>query len=192
MAGMMARLALGRLALAGAAALVVSACAGPSYYAAPSQEAGPAARSSQAPLECVPYARAHSQVKIYGDADTWWDQAAGRFSRETQPLPGSVMVLANYAGPDRGHVAVVRALVSPREIRVDHANWLNDGAIYVDDPVADVSAANDWSQVRVWNIKTGGWGGHIYPVQGFIGPGPAPQTGPGQAPAPALSDPAMY
>ncbi|MEO8896348.1 MAG: hypothetical protein ABI450_10750, partial [Rhizomicrobium sp.] len=44
-------------------------------------------------------------------------------------------------------------------------------AIYLDDPVADVSASNDWSQVRVWNIRTGGWGTRIYPVQGFIGPG---------------------
>ncbi|MBN9555739.1 MAG: CHAP domain-containing protein, partial [Alphaproteobacteria bacterium] len=68
---------------------------------------------------------------------------------------------------------VVRTQVSPREIRVDHANWLGDGAIYLDDPVADVSADNDWSQVRVWNVKTGGWGTRTYAVQGFIGPGSA-------------------
>ena len=68
------------------------------------------------------------------------------------------MVLIGYAGPERGHVAVVRPLISAREIHVDHANWLDDGAIYLDDPVEDVSADNDWSQVRVWNIKTGGWG----------------------------------
>ena len=78
------------------------------------------------------------------------------------------MVLSNYAGPDRGHVAVVERIVSSREIRVDHANWLDDGAIYVNDPVADISPDNDWSMVRVFNIKTGAWGGHIYPVQGFI------------------------
>ena len=68
------------------------------------------------------------------------------------------MVLTGYAGPDRAHVAVVRDVVSPREIRVDHANWLNDGSIYLNDPVVDVSPDNDWSQVRVWNIKTGAWG----------------------------------
>jgi hypothetical protein len=66
---------------------------------------------------------------------------------------------------------VVRRIVSPREIRIDHANWLNDGSIYVNNPVADVSAANDWSQVRVFNIQTGAWGGRIYPVKGFIGSG---------------------
>ena len=25
------------------------------------------------PMQCVPYARAHSSIKIYGDAYTWWD-----------------------------------------------------------------------------------------------------------------------
>lgn len=123
----------------------------------------------QTPLQCVPYARAHSDVKIYGDAWTWWDQAAGKYPETPLPQSGAVMVLAGYAGPQRAHVAVVRKIVSPREIRVDHANWLDDGAIYLNDPVEDVSAGNDWSRVRVYNIKTGGWGGKIYPVQGFIG-----------------------
>jgi surface antigen len=125
----------------------------------------------QNPLQCAPYAREHSQVKIFGDAYTWWNQALGKYERGPSPAAGTVMVLANYAGPERGHVAVVKKVVSAREIRVDHANWLDDGAIYVNDPVVDVSSANDWSQVRVWNIKTGGWGGKIYPVQGFIGEG---------------------
>ena len=123
----------------------------------------------QKPQQCVPYAREHSDVKIYGDAWTWWDQAAGHYAESALPQTGAVMVLTNYAGPERGHVAVVRQLVSSREIRVDHANWLDDGAIYLNDPVQDVSADNDWSQVRVYNIKTGGWGSRIYPVQGFIG-----------------------
>ena len=121
------------------------------------------------PLQCVPYARDHSAVKIHGDAYTWWNQAAGKYPRSSQPSTGSIMVLHNYAGPNRGHVAVVRDLINPREIRVDHANWLDDGSIYVNDPVVDVSSANDWSLVRVFNLKTGAWGGKVYPVQGFIG-----------------------
>jgi len=84
------------------------------------------------------------------------------------------MVLNNYAGASRGHVAVVRRVIGPREIRVDHANWLDDGSIYVNDPVEDVSSDNDWSAVRVYNLKTGGWGGKVYPVQGFIGSGDRP------------------
>jgi hypothetical protein len=81
------------------------------------------------------------------------------------------MVLNNYAGPNRAHLAVVRKIVDAREIRIDHANWLDDGAIYVNDPVRDVSPDNDWSQVRVFNIDAGAWGGRTYSVQGFIGPG---------------------
>jgi surface antigen len=123
----------------------------------------------QAPLQCVPYAREHSDVKIYGDAWTWWDKAAGKYPQSSLPQSGAVMVLTGYAGPERGHVAVVSKIVSAREIRVDHANWLDDGSIYLNDPVEDVSTGNDWSQVRVYNLKTGGWGSRIYPVQGFIG-----------------------
>jgi surface antigen len=124
---------------------------------------------NQKPVQCAPYAREHSKIKIFGDAYTWWDKAAGKYPRGQAPQAGTVMVLHDYAGPTNGHVAVVRNLVSAREIRVDHANWLNDGSIYVNDPVMDVSADNDWSAVRVYNIKTGGWGSRVYPVQGFIG-----------------------
>ena len=123
----------------------------------------------QKAMQCAPYAREHSKIKIYGDAYTWWDQADGKYPRGSAPQKGSILVLHNYAGADRGHLAVVRTLVSSREIRVDHANWLNDGSIYVNNPVLDVSSANDWSQVRVFNLQTGGWGIRVYPVRGFIG-----------------------
>jgi len=147
------------------------------------------------PVQCVPYARAHSSIKIYGDAFTWWDQAAGRYERGSLPGRGAVMVLNNYAGPQRGHLAVVRRVVGAREIRVDHANWLEDGSIYVNNPVEDVSRDNDWSVVRVFNLKTGGWGSRLYPVQGFIGstpdsdhPGLTAKNGGSQMGATALTD----
>jgi len=147
------------------------------------------------PVQCVPYARAHSSIKIYGDAFTWWDQAAGRYERGSLPGRGAVMVLNNYAGPERGHLAVVRRVVGAREIRVDHANWLEDGSIYVNNPVEDVSRDNDWSVVRVFNLKTGGWGSRLYPVQGFIGstpdsdhPGLTAKNGGSQMGATALTD----
>jgi surface antigen len=123
----------------------------------------------QKAMQCAPYAREHSKIKIYGDAYTWWDQASGKYPRGSAPEKGSILVLHNYAGAERGHLAVVRTLVSSREIRVDHANWLNDGSIYVNNPVLDVSSANDWSQVRVFNLQTGNWGVRVYPVRGFIG-----------------------
>lgn len=166
---------LGRRILVVALGVGLAGCAGnqAAYRNLPAPEAaGPSFAAPDWPLQCVPYVRAHSSVKIFGDAWTWWDQAAGKFSREPTPRTGAVMVLAGYDGPQSGHVAVVREMVTPREIRVDHANWLDDGEVYLDDPVADVSSANDWSEVRVWNVKAGAWGGRIYPVEGFIGPAP--------------------
>ena len=163
--------------MAGVMLLALAACAGPAYRGPLPQEPGRnlAQKSLPAPIQCAPYAREHSQVKIYGDAQDWWAKAAGHYARAALPDEGAVMVLADYAGPDRGHLAVVRRLVSAREIRVDHANWLNDGSVYVNDPVVDVSRANDWSEVKVWNIRSGNWGTRVYYVRGFIGPGaPAP------------------
>ncbi len=159
-----------RLAAAAAFCALLAGCAGaPSSFPSSSYDDA-RVTAPDTPLQCVPYARDHSQVALYGDAYTWWDQAEGRFARGASPKEGAVMVLNNYAGPNRAHVAVVREIVGPREIRIDHANWLDDGAIYVNDPVRDVSPDNDWSQVRVFNINARAWGGRIYSVQGFIGP----------------------
>ena len=66
------------------------------------------------------------------------------------------------------NVAVVREVVSPRLIIVDHSNWLNTGEITRDVPIRDVSEAGDWSQVQVWNVPGRHWGGRTYRVQGFI------------------------
>jgi hypothetical protein len=122
------------------------------------------------PVQCVPFARSASGIEIYGDANTWWSQAAGRYPQSNQPAPGSVLVLRGYADATRGHVAVVTAIVSERVIRVDHANWLNQGETSLSVPVMDVSAANDWSEVKVWYIPGDHWGGRNYQVEGFIHP----------------------
>lgn len=78
------------------------------------------------------------------------------------------MVMRGYRANGRGHVAVVREVVSSRLVIVDHANWLNGGEITRDVPVRDVSAAGDWSEVQVWHIPTQQWGARKYGVQGFI------------------------
>lgn len=165
-----------RLAAAVTFSLSLAACAsGGSDYALsdpPAPVAGAHVVTPDKPLQCVPYARARSGVAIYGDAGTWWAKSEGRYDHNSTPLLGSVMVLTGYAGPGRAHVAVVASLVNDREITVDHANWLDDGAIYRDDPVVDVSADNDWSEVRVFNPRTQSWGVRTYLVQGFIGPAP--------------------
>jgi len=117
---------------------------------------------------CVPYARRISGIQIYGDAHTWWDQAAGRYVRESRPITGALLVLHNYSGAKTGHLALVTRVISSREIRVDHANWLNDGNVYLNSPVIDVSPNNDWSVVHVFNNRAGHMGVKDFPVQGFI------------------------
>ena len=151
-----------------ALAFFCSACAG---SVAPAITADtPALVEAGSAHECAAYARERSGIALYGDAYTWWDQAAGRYDREAAPQQGAVLVLTGYAGPKHGHLAVVTRIVSMREIRVDHANWLNDGNLYLNTPVIDVSPANDWSEVRVWNTREGHLGGNTYAVQGFIAP----------------------
>ena len=67
-------------------------------------------------------------------------------------------------------VAVVRRILSSREILVDQANWLNQGQIHISTPVRDVSTNNDWSAVRVWYIPGDTYGTRHYPAHGFIYP----------------------
>jgi surface antigen len=121
-------------------------------------------------LQCVPFARNASGIQIFGDANTWWRQAEGRYPRSHSPSPGSVFVMRGYNNPGRGHVAVVTEIISSRVIRVDHANWLNGGEISVGVPVLDVSPDNDWSEVRVWHVPNSHWGGRVYETEGFIHP----------------------
>ncbi|HET6618491.1 MAG TPA: CHAP domain-containing protein [Dongiaceae bacterium] len=116
--------------------------------------------------ECVPYARQRSGIGIMGDAYTWWNTAAGHYQRGRLPLAGAVLVLRKTERLRRGHLAVVAAVVGPREIRVDHANWQPD-ALITGMAVIDVSPANDWSQLRFWNKDARMWG-RIYPASGFI------------------------
>jgi hypothetical protein len=138
----------------------------------PLGEAVRAARILDAPgrLECVPYARRLSGIRIRGDAWTWWDSARGRYGRGRVPAPGSVLVFRRYRG-SLGHVAVVRRVIGARLIVADHADWLNGGRIHKGTPIADLSAAGDWSEVRVWYTPGGHWGRRLYPAYGFIYPG---------------------
>lgn len=151
------------------ALLALTACGSTSEYA-DGAFARPRVTGSGG-VQCVPFVRDKTGVQIYGDAHTWWGKARGLYDREEEPERGSVLVLRGYKRTDRGHVAVVRRVVSEREIVIDHANWLNDGRIYLDQPVKDVSADNDWSQVRVWYAPGNQYGARIYDVEGFILPG---------------------
>ncbi len=144
--------------------LLLAGCGSTGDYGAPRVVSGDKG------MQCVPFARAESGVDLYGDANTWWSKARGKYERESAPEEGAVMVLKGYKRSDRGHVAVVKAVVDDREIVIDHANWLNDGKIYLNQPVKDVSEDNDWSEVRVWYAPGGQYGARIYDVEGFILP----------------------
>lgn len=132
---------------------------------------GGAARidAGETSLECVPFARAESGINLYGDAADWWDEAAGRYPRGAIPAPGAVLVFARTARLQHGHVSVVTAVRGPRDITVDHANWVV-GRVGRDEAVRDVSDGNDWSAVRVWWAPSGTLGARIYPAHGFVGP----------------------
>ncbi len=119
-------------------------------------------------IYCVEFARMASGIALFGDAKTWWDQARTAYAQLTNPAPGSVMVFAGRRTMRSGHVAVVKKVVSPREVLVDHANWGRDGKIYLNVPVTDVSARNDWSQVKVWNVRANTMGTTAYSLKGFI------------------------
>jgi hypothetical protein len=130
---------------------------------------GPSIVRTSKRVSCVPFARVRSGLNLSGNAKAWWAGANGKYLRSHQPVAGSVMVFAGSRRLRSGHVAVVRSVVSNREIRIDHANWMSDGRIYLNVSVVDVSKNNDWSQVRVWNGLGGGQiGTRVYPVSGFI------------------------
>lgn len=117
---------------------------------------------------CVPFARELTGFQISGDAWRWWDAASGRYNRGRMPVAGSVIVLKRTGSMRRGHVAVVRRIVSSREIIVDQANWAPRGRVNEPARVIDVSAKNDWSQTRFWHQPTGQMGTSVYPTYGFI------------------------
>ena len=147
---------------------------------------GVAATSQAAPLldyvgQCVPFAREASGIQIFGDAWSWWDQADGRYRRGHSPREGAVIVFAKNGRLPLGHVAVVSRVVEDRVVMLTHANWSRQngerGHTEQDVTLFDVSADNDWSEVKVWFRDNNGLGSSTYPVRGFIyGTGrPVPQ-----------------
>lgn len=129
------------------------------------------APSVEAPLHrlfCVEYARMRSGLAVFGDAKHWWDRAKNIYARMSRPAEEAVMVFAGSKRLKRGHVAVVSGILGPRQIIVDQANWENHGEIDHATPVLDVSPANDWSRVRVWDMRSGTFGSHVYAISGFI------------------------
>jgi surface antigen len=123
--------------------------------------------------ECVTFARQISGIDIHGNANTWWRQAAGHYQRGHDPKVGAVLAFAASGRIRDGHVAMVSKVVSDREVLLTHANWSRPGQIERNVEAVDVSAAGDWSQVKVWYAPTGDLGTTVYPTKGFIYAGDA-------------------
>jgi hypothetical protein len=136
---------------------------------APQKSSIPKIVTANRHLECVPYARAQTRIRLRGHAWTWWRGAKNRYDRSRTPQIGAVLVLKRR-GRSLGHLAVVKRIVGPREIIADHANWLNRGRIHLATPIRDVSRKNDWSAVRVWYTPGKALGRSTYPAYGFIHP----------------------
>jgi surface antigen len=129
--------------------------------------------AAAAPISCVPYVRQVSTIDLRGDAWMWWQAAAGIYERGNTHRAGAVLVFKRYGRMVKGHVAVVAKVVGSREVLIDHANWAparsrDRGSIAESVRVRDVSAGNDWSEVRVWHDDAQDFGAKAYPAYGFI------------------------
>src|ERR1700756_4608926 len=122
--------------------------------------------------QCVPFARMISGIELFGDAWTWWRQAAGKYAQGFAPKTGAVLVFKPTGVMNKGHVAVVSRVLTDRVIQVTHANWSiidgSRGQVEKDVTVVDVSRVGDWSQVKVWFDPAHALGSTVYPTYGFI------------------------
>ena len=143
-------------------------------------------------IQCVAYAREASGVRLQGDAWQWWEAAQGVYARGGAPRQGAVLVFDRQGSMRHGHVSVVTRVVSNRVVLVDHANWApargeGRGQVARAVPVMDVSANNDWSEVRVWYRPAALYGNRVYHTEGFVyGRGRGADVGPQQIEAEAL------
>ena len=122
--------------------------------------------------QCVPFARLVSGIQIFGDAWTWWSQAAGKYQTGFVPKEGAVLCFKPTGRMRLGHVAVVSQVLTDRVIQITHANWSlidgDRGHVEQNVTVVDVSPQGDWSQVKVWNDPSRNLGTTVYPTYGFI------------------------
>ncbi|HZK98642.1 MAG TPA: CHAP domain-containing protein [Caulobacteraceae bacterium] len=132
----------------------------------------PAAASAEDYWQCVPFARLMSGIQIFGDAHTWWQQAAGRYQTGFTPKAGAVLCFKPTGRMRLGHVAVVSQVLTDRVIQITHANWSiiegTRGQVEQNVTVIDVSPGGDWSQVKVWYDPARDLGTTVYPTYGFI------------------------
>ena len=122
--------------------------------------------------QCAAFARVFSGIQIFGDANTWWQQASGRYLKGDTPQAGAVLVFRPQGSMRLGHVAVVSQVLTDRIIQVTHANWSviggSRGQIEQNVTVVDVSPGGDWTEVKVWYDPIRDLGHTTYSTYGFI------------------------
>ncbi len=74
----------------------------------------------------------------------------------------------SWGSNNYGHVGIVTEVVSSDEIVIAHSNWNWDGQILTDIEVDD--ASGNWTSVKVYNPRIGGFGSKSFPVRGFLYP----------------------
>ncbi|HEX7822111.1 MAG TPA: CHAP domain-containing protein [Sphingobium sp.] len=119
-------------------------------------------------LQCAPFARQVSGIQLFGRAANWWNEAVGKYMRGSQPQVGAVLSFSSSHSMPAGHVAMVSKIVNAHEVLLTHANWSYRGGIEHDVRAVDVSAAGDWSSVKVWYGPIGDLGLRPNPANGFI------------------------
>lgn len=132
----------------------------------------PAAAVADTYWQCVPFARLISGIQIFGDAWTWWRQAAGKYETGVTPKAGAVLCFKPTQRMKLGHVAVVSQVLTDRVVQITHANWSpiegSRGKVEKDVTLIDVSSGGDWSEVKVWYDPLRDLGGSTYSTHGFI------------------------
>ncbi len=135
-----------------------------------SRSSGSMGASTRVPgISCAPFARELSGIALYGEADSWWTQASGKYTRSDRPVVGGVLVFRRTSRLRSGHVSVVTQVVDRRQVMVTQANWV-PGQLDEDQLVIDTSGSNDWTEVRVWWPPVNQLGITEYPTHGFIHP----------------------
>ncbi len=165
-----------RASQAAAPAREVAAHDGSRETGQPARSAATSRRRSSARagggISCVPYARQVTGMAISGDGWQWWRNASGLYARGQQPEPGAILAFRSSGRMSRGHVAVVRRVLGPRHLLIDHANWagpgIRRGSVMHNVSVVDVSENNDWTAVRVQSGHNSSVFGRVYPTYGFI------------------------
>ena len=105
--------------------------------------------------QCVPFARMISGIQMFGDAWTWWQQAAGKYAQGFTPKAGAVLVFKPNGVMNKGHVAVVSQVLTDRDHPGHPRQLVGDRrrprpGRDATSPWSTSRPHGDWSQVKVW------------------------------------------